>query len=106
MNSHRISQDIEPFQIGSRQQAENFADFVSRYGSATFQPYNISDEIRNIFEYARFHSNDNRVNGKLLNAYIDLEQTYLFMLKDSIYVQGISNRLQKDGKNGLRIGVR
>ena len=82
MTKEGAFQDTEPFQITSLQEASNFATYISRYGDSIFSGYNICDHIRNIYMYSRTHCEDNRINGKLLNAYIDLELTYLFMMND------------------------
>lgn len=90
--------NTETFQITSLQEAENFAVDISRYGRMTSSGYDIRNHIRNIYKYSRIHSRNDRVNGKLLDAYIDLELTYLFMMKDSHLAGGIHNRLHDRGK--------
>lgn len=98
-----MHEDAETFRISSIQEAENFATYVSRYGELTSNGigYDIRDHIRNIYNYSRVHSTSDRTNGKLLNAYIDLELTYLFMLKDSLKAGGIQNLLHDTGKAEL-----
>ena len=49
-------------------------------------------------KYSRVHSKSDRINGKLLNAYVDLELTYLFMMKDTLLAGGTHNRLHDTGK--------
>ena len=91
--------DTETFKIGSLQEAEAFATCMSRYGeAASASGYDIRGPILNIYKYSRVHSKD---DGKLLNAYIDLEVTYLFMMKDSLTAGGIHNRLHNKGKTTL-----
>ena len=96
-----MHKDTEMFQVSSLQEAEDFATFVSRYGDSTSLGYDIRDHIRNIYNYSHFHSTSDRINGKLLNAYIDLELTYLFMMKDSLLAGSTHNRLQHTGKTAL-----
>ena len=98
MTGEGMHKDAETFQISSLQEAEDFAAYMSRYGEGTLPGYDIRDHIRNIYNYSRVHSRSDRTNGRLLNAYIDLELTYLFMMKDSLSAGGIHNRLQNAGK--------
>ena len=102
MTGEGIHKDTETFRVSSLQEAEDFAAYISRYGEATSQGYDIRDHIRNIYNYSRVHSTCARVNGKLLNAYIDLELTYLFMMKDSLLAGGTQNRLHDAGKIALK----
>ena len=101
MTGEGTHKDTETFQIASLQEAEDFAAYISRYGEATSSGYDIRDHIRNIYKYSRVHSTSDRINGKLLNAYIDLELTYLFMMKDSLLAGGTHNRLHDSGKTAL-----
>lgn len=101
MTGEAMHKDTETFRISSLQEAEDFAKYVSRYGDSTSLGYDIADYIRNIYNYSRVHSTSDRINGKLLNAYIDLELTYLFMMKDSLVAGGTHNRLQDTGKTAL-----
>ena len=87
-----------PFRINSTQDAENFATYLSRYGDSVIPGYDVSDHIRNIYAYSRVHSKDDRINGKLLNACIDLELNYLFMMKDVHLAGGTHNQLYAKGK--------
>ena len=96
-----MHKDTETFQVSSLQEAEDFAAYISRYGESTSLGYDIRDHIRNIYNYSRVHSSSDRINGKLLNAYIDLELTYLFMMKDSQLAGGTHNRLHDTGKTAL-----
>ena len=93
-----VNKDPETFQVASLQQAEALGTNISRYGEVAFGQYDVLDHIRNIYNYSRSHSESDRINGKLLNAYIDLELTYLFMMKDSDLAAGTHNRLQDTGK--------
>ena len=88
----------ETFRITSLQEVEKFAEHLTRYGESTSQTYDVRDHLRKIYKYSRVHSEDDRINGKLLNAYVDLELTYLFMMKDSIFAAGTHNRLHDTGK--------
>ena len=103
MTAESMHEDIETFQVSSLQEAEDFATYISRYGGLTTSGigYDIGDHIRNMYNYSRVHSTSDRINGKLLNAYIDLELTYLFMMKDSLKAGGIQNRLHDIGKTEL-----
>ena len=101
MTGEGMHQEAETFQITSLQEAEDFAAYISRYGEATSSGYDIRDHIRNIYKYSRVHSTSDRINSKLLNAYIDLELTYLFMMKDSLLAGGTHNRLHDSGKTAL-----
>ena len=101
MTGEAMHKDTETFQVSSLQEAERFAEYISRYGDSTSLGYDIRDHIRNIYNYSRFHSTSDRINGKLLNAYIDLELTYLFMMKDSLLAGGTHNRLHDTGKTAL-----
>ena len=95
-----MHKDTETFQVSSLQEAEDFATYVSRYGDSTSLGYDIRDHIRNIYNYSRFHSTSDRINGKLLNAYIDLELTYFeFMMKDSLPTGAVAHH------DGVRILV-
>ena len=96
-----MHENPETFKISSLQEAERFAAYVSRYGDSASLGYDIRDQFRDIYNYSRVHSTSDRVNGKLLNAYIDLELTYLFMMKDSMIAGGIQNRLHEAGKTVL-----
>lgn len=98
MNRERMYKDTETFRIASLQEADAFAASISRYGEAVSSGYDIRDQIHNIYEYSRVHSNSEQINGKLLNAYIDLELTYLFMMKDSLLAGAAHNRLHDAGK--------
>ena len=103
MTGEGMHKDTGTFKIASLQEAEAFAAYISRYGEATsFSGYDIRGPILNIYKYSRVHSKDDRINGKLLNAYIDLELTYLFMMKDSLLAGGTHNRLHDKGKTALR----
>ena len=103
MTGEGMHEDIETFQVSSLQEAEDFATYISRYGDLTTSPigYDIGDHIHNMYNYSRVHSTSDRINGKLLNAYIDLELTYLFMMKDSLKAGSIQNRLHDTGKTEL-----
>lgn len=92
-----VFQEPEPFRITSLQDAEDFATYLSRYGTSIISGYDVSGHIRNTYKYSRVHCEDDRVNGKLLNAYIDLELTYLFMMKDVTLAGGIHNQLHSRG---------
>lgn len=91
-------QETEPFRITSLQEAEDFATCISRYGEVTIPGYNVCDDIRNVYKYSRILCDDDRINGKLLNACIDLELNYLFMMKDVNLAGGIHNQLDSRGK--------
>ncbi len=90
--------DAAPFLIGSLQDAANFARYISRYGDSINSGYDIYDHIVNSYNYSRIHSEDERINGKLLHAYVDLELTYLFMMKDVDLAAGTNNQLHNRGK--------
>ena len=88
--------------IASLQDAEAFEAYINRYREATsFSGYDMRGAILNIYKYSRVHSKDDRINGKLLNAYVDLELTYLFTMKDSLLAGGAYNRLHDRGKIAL-----
>ena len=103
MTGEGMHADTETFRISSLQEAEAFGASISRYSGSTTTStgYDICDPIRNIYNYSRIHSKNDRINGKLLNAYIDLELTYLFMFKDSIKAASTHNRLHNTGKTEL-----
>ena len=71
------------------------------YGETSSSGYDIRGPILNIYKYSRVHSKVDRINGKLLNAHIDLELTYLFMMKDSLLAGGTHNRLHDTGKTAV-----
>ncbi len=97
-----MHKDTETFKISSLQDAEAFAAYISRYGEATSSSgHDMRGPILNIYKYSRVHSKDDRINGKLLNAYIDLELTCLFIMKDSLLAGGMHNRLHDKGKTTL-----
>lgn len=96
-----MHEDTETFRISSLQEADSFAAYISRYGDSTSVGYDIREHIRNIYNYSRVHSSSDRINGKLLNAYIDLEITYLFMMKESQTAGGTHNSLHDAGKIAL-----
>ena len=98
MTGEEMQDDPETFHITSLHDAEKFAEHLSRYGDSTAPPYDVRDHLRNIYNYSRVHSEDIRINGKLLNAYVDLELTYLFMMKDSLFACGTQNSLRDTGK--------
>ena len=98
MTEEEIHNAPETFRITSHQEAEKFAEYLTRYGESTSQTYDVRDYFRKIYKYSRVHSEDDRINGKLLNAYVDLELTYLFMMKDSLSAGGTHNRLFDTGK--------
>ena len=54
--------------------------------------------FRDIYKYSRIHCEDDRINGKLLNAYVDLELIYLFMMKDVHLASGTHYQLHTKGK--------
>lgn len=96
-----IRENSETFKISSLQEAEIFAAYIGRYGDSICSGYDVCDHLRNVFNYSHVHSTSNRINGKLLNAYIDLELTYLFMMKDSLLASSTHNRLRNMGKTNL-----
>ena len=98
MTGEEIRDSPETFHITSLQEAEKFAELLTRYGELISQTYDVRDHLRKIYKYSCVHSEDDRINGKLLNAYVDLELTYLFMMKDSIFAGGTHNRLHDTGK--------
>ena len=98
MTGEGMHEDTETFQISSLQEADDFAAYVSRYGDSNSLGYDVRDHFRNIYNYSRVHSTSDRVNGKLLNAFFDLELTYLFMMKDALLAGGTHNRLNDTGK--------
>ena len=83
MTGSKANKSAETFRITSLQDAEKFAQHLNRYGKATFSAYDVRDHVLNVYKYASAQSENSRIKGKLLNAYIDLELTYLFMMKDS-----------------------
>ena len=90
--------DAELFRINSLQEAANFATYLSRYGDSIISGYNICDHIENTYNYSRMHSENDRSNGKLLHAYLDLEFTNLFIMKDMSLSGGTNNQLNNRGK--------
>ena len=90
--------ETEPFRIISLQDALHFATYLSRYGKSVIPGYDVCDHVRNIYDYSRVHCEDDRINGKLLNACIDLELNYLFMMKDVHLASGTHNQLHAKGK--------
>ena len=90
--------DAELFRINSLQEAANFATYLSRYGDSIISGYNICDHIENTYNYSRMHSENDRSNGKLLHAYLDLELTNLFIMKDMSLSGGTNNQLNNRGK--------
>ena len=96
-----MHKDTETFKISSIQDAEAFAAYISRYREATSSPspsgYDMRGPILNVYKYSRVHSKNDRINGRLLNAYIDLELTCLFMTKDSLLAAGTHNQLHDKG---------
>ena len=90
--------ETEPFRITSLQDAEDFARHLGRYGASIVDGYNVCDHFRDIFTYSRTHCEDERINGKLLNAYVDLELNYVFTLKDVHLAGGRHNQLHNSGK--------
>ncbi len=98
MIGDELQQTTATFSITSLEEAEKFTEQLSRYGEVTSAPYDVRVHIQNIYKYSRVHSKEDRINGKLLNAYIDLELTYLFMMKDMLSAVSIHNRLKDTGK--------
>ena len=98
MTGEGVFEETERFRITSLQDAVNFSAFISRYGDSTISGYNVCDHIRNIYKYSRIHCEDDRINGKLLNAYVDLELTCLFMSKDVHLAGSTHNQLHTKGK--------
>lgn len=92
------TRDKEPFHITSLQDAEDFAANLSRYGATIVSGYDVCKHIEDAYKYSRVHCEDQRVNGKLFNAYIDLELNYIFMMKDIDLAGGKHSRLHKSGK--------
>ena len=91
--------DAAPFQINSLQEAADFARDISRYGDSINSGYNVYDDIVNYYNYSRIHSKrDERTNGRLLHACVDLELTFLFMMKDLDLAAGTHNQLHDRGK--------
>ena len=101
MTEEEMHNAPETFRITSHQEAEKFAEYLTRYEESTSQSYDVREHLRNIYKYSRMHSEDDRARGKLLNAYVDLELTYLFMMKDSLSAGGTQNRLHDTGKTAL-----
>ena len=98
MTGEEMQDDPETFHITSLQEAERFAEHLTRYGQSTSSTYDVRDHLQRIYKYSSVHSEDDRINGKLLNAYVDLELTYLFMMKDFLSAGGTHNRLFDTGK--------
>ena len=102
-----MHENTETFKIASLPEAEAFAAHLRRYakatrGEATSTPeHDICDPILTLYNYSRVYSKDDRINGKLLHAYVDLELTCLFMLKDVLLAAGAHNQLHDDGKTAL-----
>ena len=97
-----MHKDAGTFKIASLQDAEAFEAYINRYGEATsFSGYDMRGAILNIYKYSRVHSKDDQINGQLLNASVDLELTYLFIMKDSLLAGGAYNRLHDIGKIAL-----
>ena len=90
--------DAAPFRITSLQEAADFARDISRYGDSINSGYNVYDDIVNYYNYSRIHSKDARTNGRLLRACVDLELTFLFMMKDLYLAAGTHNQLHNRGK--------
>ena len=102
MTGRGMHKESQTFRISSLQEVEDFAVYISRYGETFFPRYDIVDSFRNIYHYSRVHTECDRTNGKLLNAYIDLELTFLFMMKDFLLAGGTHNRLHDAGKTELK----
>ncbi len=96
-----MHKDTATFRIASLQEAEKFSEHLSRYEESASPPYDVRDHLQNIYKYSRVHSEDDRINGKLLNAYVDLELTYSFMMKDFLFAGDTYGRLHDIGKTGL-----
>ena len=91
--------DAAPFRINSLQEAADFAGYISRYGDSINSGYNVYDDIVNYYNYSCIHSKrDERTNGRLLHACVDLELTFLFMMKDLNLAAGTHNQLHRRGK--------
>lgn len=101
MTEGSTREDTETFRISNLQEAEQFAEYVSRYADPTSGGYDIREHVRSIYHYSLVHSTSGRINGKLMNAYIDLELTYLFMIKDLGSAAGTQNGLYDKGKTTL-----
>ena len=82
------------------QEAEDFAAYLDRYGGAAFAGYGVYDHIRHMYIYSRGHCEDERTNGRLFNAFVDLELNYMFIMKGVDIAAGIHNRLHSSGKVG------
>ena len=98
MTEEEAHKGTETFRIASLQEAEKFAEHLSRYGKAIFSEYDVRGHLRNIYKYSCACPQDDRIDGKLLSAYIDLELTYLFMMKDFHLAGGTHNQLYNAGK--------
>ena len=98
MTGEAALQATESFRITSLEDAETLGTYLSRYANSVLSGYNVCDDICNIYKYSRIHCQDDRINGKLLNACIDLELTYLFMTKNANIASGTHNQLHTKGK--------
>lgn len=96
----------DTFRIDSAKEAADFAVSIGRYAESPSASCGIRTTVGSIYEYAATQSFDDRTYSKLLNAYVDLELTYIFMKKDVSSAGGTHNRLNDagriDGRSVLR----
>ena len=85
--------DVRTFQIRTPDEAENFENFLNQYyrSPSVGEVNGIVPEnyIKTLYLYCHEH----RKNGRLFYAVIDLELTYLFMMKDCFAAGGVLNQL-------------
>ena len=87
--------DDMTFRINSLQDAETFETFLNKYCSRTCGSRDTipAGYFATLFHYTR----DHRLCGKLLAAAVDLELTYIFMMRDSLGAAGVWNQAFSPG---------
>ena len=88
-----ILPDVRTFQIRTPDAAENFENFLNQYYRNSSGGGLFGRVPKNYIKTLYLYCHEHHENGRLFHAVIDLELTYLFMMKDCVLSGGIWNKL-------------
>ena len=91
--SDGIPADVRTFQIRTPDEAEKFENFLNQYYRSSSREVMIGIVPENYIKTLYLYCHEHHKNRRMFYAVIDLELTYLFMMKDCLSSIGVWNQL-------------